>query len=114
MRQCKSKQIDDYVKERIRAVLDLLPKIEERQAALPESLKQAVDGLRQQLSNKSVQEKGSLLRDVGVRSRHREDGLAEGMEIAAKFWSTAKTPSIRPTMASTNCCKRGKGRHESH
>ena len=33
----KVEQIDEYVKERIRAVLEVLPKIEDNQAALPES-----------------------------------------------------------------------------
>jgi hypothetical protein len=102
-------QINDYVKERIRAVLDLLPKIEERQAALPESLKQAVDGLRQQLSNKSVQEKGSLLRDVGVRNRHREDGLAEGMEIAAQILEHGQDSIYSPDHSFYKLLQEGQG-----
>ena len=72
-------QIGDRVKDRIRAALRLAPKIEEVQAALPEPVKQAVDSLRQQLTNKTVQEKLSLLRNAGLRNTHR--GLAEGMEV---------------------------------
>jgi hypothetical protein len=78
-------QIDDYTKAKIRAVLDLLPKLEEAQAAAPQSVKQAVDGLRQQLTNLSVEEQRSLLRDAGTRSRVREEGLIEGMEVAARM-----------------------------
>ncbi len=82
----KVDQIDDYVKERIRAVLDILPKIEEAQADAPESLKRAVDGLRQQLADKTVAEQRSVLRDSGLRRRYREvGGLDEGMEVAARI-----------------------------
>ena len=62
-------QIDDYVKDRIRVVLDLWPKIEEAQANLPESVKGAVEDLRQQLANKTVEEQRSVLRDRARRSR---------------------------------------------
>ena len=76
-------QIDDSTKDRIRAVVDVLPKIEEAQADAPVARKKALDDLRQQLGNKSIQEKQSLLRDAARRSR--EDGLAEGMEVAAQI-----------------------------
>lgn len=79
-------QIDNYTKARMRMVLDILPQIEERQAALPEALKQSLDSLRQQLNTKTVAEQRRALRDEGVRSRHREHaGVAEGMEVAAQI-----------------------------
>ena len=89
-------QIDDYTKGRIRAVLELLPEIEARQASLPESLKQAVDDLRQQLANKSVAEKRSLLRDSGLRRRYRDDGLADGMEFAAQLLEDGRDSIYSP------------------
>ncbi len=79
-------QIDSYTKARIRAVLDILPQIEEGHAALPQSVKESVDNLRQQLANKTLGEQRGMLRDAGLRSRYREHrGITEGMEIAARF-----------------------------
>jgi hypothetical protein len=78
-------EIDEYTKGRIRMVLDLLPKIEEGMAALPESAKSTVDDLRQRLANKSVEEKRSVFRDADLRRRHRDDGLAAGMDVAAQI-----------------------------
>jgi hypothetical protein len=78
-------EIDDYTKGRIRMVLDLLPKIEEGMAALPESVKRTVDDLRQQMANRTVEEKRNVFRDAGLRSRHRDDGLTDGMEFAARI-----------------------------
>ena len=79
-------QIDNYVKARIRAVLDVLPQIEDGQAALPQAAKKAVDDLRKQLANKSVGDQCRLLRDTGLRSRYRDHGgVSEGMEVAARM-----------------------------
>jgi hypothetical protein len=78
-------QIDDYTKGRIRRVLEVLPEIEARQASLPEPAKRTVDDLHQQLANKTTEEQRSLLRDAGARSRQRQDGLADGMEVAARM-----------------------------
>lgn len=79
-------QISEYVKDKIRKVLAIMPKIEQAQADLPESTKRAVDALRQQLSNKTLEEKRSVFRDAGFRRRYREvPGLNEGMEIAAQI-----------------------------
>jgi hypothetical protein len=78
-------QIDDYTRGRIRIVLEAWPEVEAGLASLPEPVKRGVDDLRQQLANKTVTEKRSLLRDSGLRSRHREDGLADGMEVAARM-----------------------------
>lgn len=75
-------EIDDYVKDRIRAVLDILPAIEESQAGLPEYLKKEVDDLRQQLANRSIEDKKRVLRDPGLRSKYRHNGLVEGMDLA--------------------------------
>ena len=102
-------QIDDYVKDRIRAVLDLLPKIEEAQAAAPESLKQAVDSLRQQFTNKTVDEQRSLLRDTGLRSRHREDGLADGIEVAARMLEDGLDSIYSPDFSFYKLLQEGQG-----
>ncbi|SFN74786.1 hypothetical protein SAMN05216386_1695 [Nitrosospira briensis] len=89
-------QIDDFVKGRMRAVLDLLPKIEEGQANLPESVKRAAEDLRQQLTNKSVDEQRRVLRDPDLRSRHRDDGFAEGMEVAARILDDGRDSIYSP------------------
>jgi hypothetical protein len=102
-------QIDDYIKDRIRAVLDLWPKIEEAQAALPESVKAAVDGLRQQLANKTVEEQRRVLRDPGLRSRHREDGLADGMDVAARILEDGRDSIYSPDFSFYKLLEEGKG-----
>lgn len=89
-------QIDDYAKSRIQKVLEILPEIEARQASLPESVKRSVDELREQLANKTVAEKRAILRDPGVRSRHREGGLAEGMEYAARMLEDGESSIYSP------------------
>ena len=61
-----------------------MPKIEEAQAALPDALKRELDALRQRLTNKNLDEKRSVFREAAVRNRHREDGMAEAMDIAAQ------------------------------
>lgn len=76
-------QIDDYVKSRIRKILDLVPKFEEAQRVVLESHKDALDGLRQQLTKKTIQEQHSMFRDAGLRRTYSE--IAEGMEIAAQM-----------------------------
>jgi hypothetical protein len=89
-------EIDDYVKDKIQAVLDLVPRIEEAQAELPEHLKKSVDDLRQRLANKTVAEKRSVFRDAGLRRRHREDGLAQGMEVAAQILEDGQASIYSP------------------
>jgi hypothetical protein len=78
-------RIDDTVKARIRAVLEVLPKLEAAEAGASESFKQAVDDIRRQLTSKPVEKQRDLLRDERLRSTHRESGLAAGMEIAAQM-----------------------------
>jgi hypothetical protein len=102
-------QIDDYVKDRIRAVLDLWPKIEEAQANLPESVKRVVEDLRQQLANKTVEEQRSVLRDRARRSGHREDGLADGMEVAARMLEDGQDSIYSPDYSFYKLLQEGKG-----
>jgi hypothetical protein len=103
-------QIDNYVKARIRAVLDLLPQIEEGQAALPQSLKQSMDDLRQQLANKTVGEQRRLLRDAGLRSRYREyGGVAEGMEVAARIMEDGQDSIYSPDHSFYKLLQEGQG-----
>jgi hypothetical protein len=103
-------EIDNYVKARMRAVLDLLPQIEEAQAALPQSLKQSVDDLQQQLANKTVEEQRRLLRDAGFRSRYRRDGgVAEGMEVAARILEDGQDSIYSPEHSFYNLLEEGQG-----
>lgn len=78
-------RIDEYVKDRIRAVLEVLPKIEEAQAAAPESFRVALDDIHQQLTNQSIEKQRSILRDPSLRVRYRDSGFAAGMEVAAQM-----------------------------
>ena len=89
--------IDHSVKDRIAKVLELVPRFEEGQTDLPESVKKSVDDLRQQLTNKTtVEEKRSVLRDSRLRARHRDDGLAEGMEMAAQIMEDGQDSIYSP------------------
>ena len=89
-------QIESDVKDRIRAVLEILPKVEEAQANAPVAFKQAVDGLRQQLTNKTVGERLDLLRDARLRNTLRDDGLADGMEFAAQILEDGQSSIYSP------------------
>jgi hypothetical protein len=89
-------QIDEYTKSRMRKVLEILPEIEARQASLPDAVKRSVDELREELANKSIAEKRMLLRDSGVRNRHREGGVTEGMEVAARMLEDGEATIYSP------------------
>ena len=102
-------QIDDYTKARIRMVLEGLPELEARQASLPEHVKRTVDDLRQQLANKTITEKHSLLRDAGLRSRQRGDGLADGMEIAAQMLEDGQDSIYSPDFSFYKLLQEGQG-----
>jgi hypothetical protein len=102
-------QIDDYTKDRIRAVLDLLPKIEAAQADAPVARKKALDDLRQQLANKTIEEQQSLLRNAARRSRNREDGLAEGMEVAARILDDGQDTIYSPDHSFYKLLQEGQG-----
>lgn len=102
-------QIEDYTKARIRMVLEGLPELEARQASLPEPAKRAVDDLRQQLANKTITEKLSLLRDAGVRSRQRGDGLADGMEVAARILEDGQDSIYSPDHSFYKLLQKGQG-----
>ncbi len=103
-------QIDSYTKARMQAVLDILPQMEEGQAALPDSLKRSLESLRQQLTNKSVAEQRRTLRDVGFRSQHREHpGVAEGMEVAAQILADGQDSIYSPDHSFYKLLNEGQG-----
>jgi hypothetical protein len=102
-------EIANDVKDLIRAVLDLWKKMEEPQARLPEPVKAAVEGLRQQLANKTVEEQRSVLRDAGLRSRHREDGLADGMDVAARILEDGQDSIYSPDFSFYKLMEEGRG-----
>jgi hypothetical protein len=102
-------EIANDVKDLIRAVLDLWKKMEEPQARLPEPVKAAVEGLRQQLANKTIEEQRSVLRDAGLRSRDREDGLADGMEVAARILEDGQDSIYSPDFSFYKLMEEGRG-----
>jgi hypothetical protein len=103
-------QIGEYAKERMRKVLEILPKLEEAQAAAPESVKRAVDSLRQELvAKKDIEEKRRLLRDAGTRQRYRDvGGLAEGMEVAAQILEDGRSSIYSPDFSFYRLLEEGK------
>ena len=102
-------EIDNLAKARIRAVLDLLPQIEEGQAELPQSTKKALEGLRQKLANKSLDEKRRVFRDPGLRKSHRDDGLAEAMEVAAQILEDGQDSIYAPDHSFYRLLRHGQG-----
>ena len=55
-----------------------------------------MDNLRQQLSNKPIAEKRSILRDTALRSRYRDDQVVEGMEVAAQILEDGQNSIYSP------------------
>lgn len=78
-------QIDAFTKERIRSVLEILPKLDEARAGSPKTLLRAVDGLERQMAAQPVEAQIRMLRDASLRGRLDHDGLAAGMEVAARI-----------------------------
>ena len=102
-------QIDPYIRGRMQAVLDVLPKIEERLAALPQSAKESLDNLREQLANRSGEEKLRLLRDAEFRSRYADKGLTEGMDIAAQILQDGQDSIYSPDNSFYKLLQSGEG-----
>lgn len=77
--------IDGYTKERIKAVLEILPQLEEAQSKLPRTVRRSVTGLvEDRLSGQPLVEQVRLLRDATVR-QEVADVHDEAMEAAAQI-----------------------------
>ncbi|MCL7427044.1 hypothetical protein [Streptomyces sp. YS415] len=76
-------QIDPYTKERIEAVLDVLPKVEGARNRMPTALQRSVKELQERITDRSIPERVRVLRES--RSRYRSSGMAEGLELAAQI-----------------------------
>jgi hypothetical protein len=84
-------QVDERVKERARAMLAVLPKLERARARLPRSAHKAVEALRKRLDGKTIAQQSRLLRDPRLRRKHRDDGLAVGMEVGVQMLKHGRT-----------------------
>lgn len=78
-------QIDPYTKERIRAVLEILPKLEDAMAKAPKTANRDLANLQRLLVGQPIQEQVRILRDLDVRSSLVTDGMGEAMEAAAQL-----------------------------
>jgi len=73
--------IDRETKQRIRAVLAILPMLEEAMTKAPASVRTFIDRLKLQLEGKSVDEQREVFR-LECLNRKEDDGLAIGMRTA--------------------------------
>jgi hypothetical protein len=84
--------IDDFVKDRIRRVLEILGLLEEARSRDSGGLDRSLDELRGQIAGRSIEEKVRVLRDRRTRTRYRSQaGVEEGMEYAAQILDDGAT-----------------------
>jgi hypothetical protein len=76
-------QIDPYTKERIEAVLYILPKVEKARNRTPTALQRSVKELQERITGQAIPERVRVLRES--KSRYRSPGMAEGLELAAQI-----------------------------
>jgi hypothetical protein len=91
----KVEQIDSYTKDRIRAVMDILPLLEDAHRNAPAELKRNLEQLRGRLSRPSIDEQIRTLRSTRSTFRN-SDGLAEGMEVAAQILEDGRSTIYSP------------------
>ncbi|MFE5795521.1 hypothetical protein ACFQ8C_23495 [Streptomyces sp. NPDC056503] len=104
-------QIDDYTKERMRAVLELLPRLEEARAGLPRSVQQELRGLQRKLEQApGVEGKVRLLRDPGLRSAKDTEGYVDaGLEQAALILEDGASTIYAPDFSFYRLLSEGRG-----
>jgi hypothetical protein len=100
-------QIDPYTKERIRAVLEVLPRIEEARSRAPANVRRSLDELQGQLTGRSIQERVRILRDS--KSRYGSgDGMSEAMEMAAQILEDGASSIYSPDHGFYRMLREGK------
>lgn len=78
-------QIDAFTKDRTKAVLEILPKLEEARTSAPKALLRAIDGLELQLTAQPVEAQLRILRDTALHGKLEHEGLDVGMDFAARI-----------------------------
>lgn len=99
-------QFDNYTKDRIRIVLDILPRIEEAQKSAQPTLKRAAESLRKQLEGMPLPEQARMLRDLKAKYKEHE-GLPEGMEFAAQMLEDGQASIYSPDFGFYQMLKEG-------
>jgi len=107
----KVEQIDAYTKDRIRTVLDILPKLEEARAGVPRSAQQAFRKLERDLSQTpGLDAKLRLLRDPATRGAKDDDGhVGAGLEQAARILEDGASSIYSPDFGFYRLLGEGKG-----
>jgi hypothetical protein len=100
-------QIDPYSKSRMRAVLGVLPRIEEARSRAPAKVQRSLDELQEQLTGRSIQERARILRDSKSRYGSR-DGMSEGMEMAARILEDGASSIYSPEHGFYRMLREGK------
>ncbi len=100
-------QIDSYTKDRIRTVLEILPRLEDARKNAPAELQGSLDELRGRLARRPIDEQIRSLRSLKTNYRER-DGLAEGMEFAAQILEDGRTTIYSPEFSFYRMLREGK------
>ncbi len=83
-------QIDSYTKDRMRMVLEILPKLEEARKNAPADLQRNLDDLQGRFARRSIDEQIGMLRSLKANYRGQE-GLEQGIEFAARMLEDGKS-----------------------
>ncbi len=77
--------IDAFTKDRIKAVLEILPKLDEARGSVPKAVTRAMDGLNRRLAGQPIENQIRILRDPEMRAEMDHEGLDVGMEFGARI-----------------------------
>ena len=87
--------IGPHVKTLIDMILELLKSLETTRSRAPAELQRSLDDLRGRLTGRPIDEQISMLRSL--RSSYRgQDGIAEGMEVAARILEDGRSSIYSP------------------
>lgn len=78
-------QVDEFTKARIKTVLEILPEVEKATEAMPKTSRRRVDDLGRKLAGQPVEAQVRALRDPALQEGLASEGLAVGMEVAARL-----------------------------
>lgn len=104
------KEIDRATKARIRMVLKALPKFERGVDRLSTTQKQTLQELRKLLARRrTIDDKCRVFRNPRLLNRHLDDGLAHGMETAARMLEDGRRTIYSPDHPFFKWGSRGSG-----
>lgn len=100
-------QIDEFVKELIRKVLDVLQQLDEARSQAPKAMQRAVDSLERQLAGQPIDAQVRMLRDTQLRNKQTQEGIREGMETAAQILEDGASTIYSPDFGFNRTLREG-------